>query len=923
MSETQKSLVLCSTNRLARSIRLAHGRQQLAQGMTQWQPSTAITLATWLQNVIEQALLQGQIALQETPRMVLNSAQELVLWERVIEGSLAEGSIGDNSAALFDRAGLAQVAQDANRLMQEWNIAVSPDIEATRTSHSEETAQFLQWRSEFRKQCKSAGWLESTRYIDWQIAQLVRGAGELPKIVYLAGYDRISPQEQRLLDTLTTRGVAVKQWSHLSELAAATTQTGLADAEAECRAAVAWVAAMLKENPAARLGIVVPELANLRGCLIALLDDHLHPQTLSPAFAEHDRRYDLSLGLPLSRTPLVATALDLLRLVSSSYRIRQQDFSTLLLQSYWSASSTEADARALLDAAMRAHLPLNLSLQRLLSFIARQQERGLHLPRLIADLSALQAALQQLPTRQPPSQWVISLEHLLKAANWPGERSLSSHEYQAKQAFNQALATLADFDALSGPLTLAQAVQRLNRLCADQVFQPESGVDPQVLVMGMLETVAEPLDAIWVMGMNDHVWPPAANPNPLLPANLQRAARAPNADGPVQAEFAARIHQRLLHSAREIVFSWAHKSGESELRVSPVIQDIPASDTLLPLTSTLAEQLTQVATQVHKQWLDDHKAPPVKAGENIRGGAGLIRAQAICPAWAYYRYRLGARRLDEPVEGLDAMDRGNLVHAVLQSFWQGRDSAHLQQLDEAALSLAIVNAVEQGVARFSKSLAEPLPPNFLLLEKQRLQRLLKVWLVFEYTRPAFSVEQCEQEITLDIAAMTIKLTLDRVDRLADGKLVVMDYKTGSSISHSSWAESRISEPQLPIYASLALAGEEIAAVCFAQVRADEQRFIGVSDDSDTLPGVKSLHEAEKLFPPEIFPTWDSLIAHWKTSINDLAEELIAGGAAVVFENEKALVNCEVLPLLRLPERYLQIEASQLNTSLQAFKESPA
>jgi exodeoxyribonuclease-5 len=904
---TTTPTILCSTNRLARSIRLAHGRQQLAQGLTQWQPLTTITLLTWLQGVIEQALLQGQIALEETPRMLLNSAQELVLWERVIERSLK----GDSSA-LFDRAGLAQAAQDANRLMQEWNIAIANIPEASRSNHSEETMQFLQWRAEFRKQCKTAGWLESTRYVDWQIAQLARGVGELPGVLYLAGYDRISPQEQRLFDTLSGRGVAVKQWPHLSEFSASATQTGFADAEAECRAAVAWVTAKLAVNPKIRLGIMVPELANLRGRLIALLDDHLHAEALSPGNAEHDRRYDLSLGLVLSHNPLVAAALELLRLASNQYRLNQQDFSKLLLGPYWSASISEADARALLDARIRSHLPLNFTIQRLLNFIARQQERGLHLPQLSADLKAVQAALQSLPARQLPSQWAQSLDQILRVTNLPGERSISSHEYQANQAFNQTLAALADFDALSGALTLPQAVQRLGRLCADQVFQPESGDDPQILVMGMLETVAEPLDAIWVMGMNDHVWPPAANPNPLLPANLQRNVRAPNADGPVQAEFAARIHQRLLHSAREIVFSWAHKSGESELRVSPVIQEIPAGDHPLPLASTLAEQFAQAATKDNKQWLDDHKAPPVGMGEKVRGGAGLIRAQAICPAWAYYRYRLGARRLDDPVEGLDAMDRGNLVHAVLQSFWQGQNSEYLQQMDEAALSVIIVNAVEQGVARFSESLEEPLPPNFLSLEKQRLQGLLKVWLAFEKTRSVFSVEQCEQDVTLDIAGMTVKLTLDRVDRLADGKLVVIDYKTGSSISHSSWAESRITEPQLPIYASLALAGEEVAAVCFAQVRADEQRFIGISHDTDTLPGVKSLNEAEKLFPPQIFPNWPALIDHWKTSILDLAEELIAGGAAVVFENENALVNCEVLPLLRLPERYLQIEASQIN-----------
>ena len=39
-------------------------------------------------------------------------------------------------------------------------------------------------------------------------------------------------------------------------------------------------------------------------------------------------------------------------------------------------------------------------------------------------------------------------------------------------------------------------------------------------------------------------------------------------------------------------------------------------------------------------------------------------------------------------------------------------------------------------------------------------------------------------------------------------------------------------------------------------------------------------------------------------------ELKAGEAAVKFDDEKLLAYCEVLPLLRLPERRLQFERGQ-------------
>lgn len=903
MPEAISSPILCSTARLARSLRNAHHQTQRNAGFTQWRPMPAQTLNQWLDAQIEQALLQGHIPLEETPRMALNQAQELELWKRVIERSLT----GDASA-LFDLAGLAKAAMDANRLMQEWNIPV-PDAEF---GLAEEVSQFLQWRTEFRKQCEAAGWLERTRYLDWQIAQLSKAVPTLPEQIFMAGFDRTSLQEQRFFDALKTRGVDVTPWQHLlqPDFASETKQVMLADSEAECRAAVAWIAASLQANPTARLAVVSPELAKVRERLAALLDDVMQPSAVSPALAEMPRHYDFSLGRPLARESIVAAGLELLNLAASRRELAQQDFSHLLLGPYWSASVDEADDRARLDARMRRDLPGTLSLDRLLRYAARQQERGLALKQTVAHLQALHETLLAFPGRQLPSAWTQSITQLLKTAGWPGERSLSSHEYQAHRAFNKVLASLADFDVVQGVMTFPQAVQRLKLSCNEQVFQPESEADPQILVMGMLETVAEPLDGMWVMGMNDHVWPPPADPNPLLPAAMQRAVRAPNADGAIQAEFALAIHQRLLRSAREIVFSWAHKSGESELRPSPLMEGIPLSEQAPPLAATLAEQLAEACTNPDgKQWLDDRVAPPIAAGERITGGAGLIRAQAICPAWAFYRYRLGARRLEEPVDGLDAMDRGNLVHLVLQSFWQGRDSEYLHALDEAGFQAAINSAIDQGVERFNNLLEEPLQPNFLVLEKERLRFLLNAWLQYEKERPPFVVEQCEQQAKIELAGMTITLTLDRVDRLSDGKLVVIDYKTGASISHASWAEKRISEPQLPIYTTLVLAEHDIAAVCFAQVRADEQRFVGIAAEADVLPGIKALQEAEKMFPSQSFPDWITLLSHWKSSIEAIAHELICGEAAVMFELESDLRDCDVKPLLRLPERALQIEAS--------------
>ena len=889
-------IILCSNARLARGLRLAHDAAQLAAGRTQWQPLRALTLAQWLGDVTTRSLLAGEIPCDAFPSLCLDDPAEQLLWEDAIAQTLS----GDAAEALFDVAGMAQTAAESNALMLEWGISPPAGEQA------EETRQFLRWREAFQALCRKHGALEPARLREFQIDALRRGAGRLPKRIELAGFDRFSPQDQRLLEILKTRGVELTLQSAESEHGSTFVRVACDDAEAECRSAVAWVAQNLASNPSARLAVVVPELAALRERLAALLDDVLHPATVFPAHAEARRCYDMSLGRPLAAQPLVATALSLLEMAVQRQRFPQADFGRLLRDGYWSDAGQEADARALLDARMRRRLPPMLKLGQLLRFVRETQRQGLPLSALVSALQGMLEEAHAWPRRARPSNWCSAFLKLLAAAGWPGTRGLSSHEFQARCAWNETLAEFASLDGLLGDISPQEACARLARICRKRIFQPEVEGLPQVLVMGMLEAPAMTLDALWVMGMNDHNWPPPARPNPLLPAAAQRAVRAPNADASVQAEFATRVLNRILASAPQGVLSWARREGEQELRPSPFLASFQDAPQASPSALTLAEQLAMPADM---QWLEDRRAPPVDPGEVVRGGTGLLRAQAVCPAWAFFQYRLGARVLEEPVEGLDAIQRGTLLHTVLHCFWQGRDSAFLHELDDTGLSAAIAKAVEMGLARFSEKREEPLLPNFLNLESQRLKVLLAAWLAYEKTRPPFAVEACEHPQQLDIAGIQVNLILDRIDRLPDGRQLVLDYKTGSKPDPRSWVEDRITEPQLPVYAALAMAGGQVAAVCFAKVRADEQKFIGVAAETDLLPDVKGLADARGVYPEEKFPDWEALIDHWRERIQAIAAEIRAGEAAVTFADENDLRHCDVKPLLRLPERRLQMERS--------------
>lgn len=876
-------LLLCATTRLAQTR-----RGERPAGQRVWPTQPALTVGQWLATLADEALLSG---IADLPAG-LDPFAERLLWERVI----AE-AIDETTAPLFDIQGMAASAAEAHALARIWHIdpAAGPV--------SDEARLFAGWQAEFLKRCQAGGWIDLAG-LQWRLIGLIEdGHFTLPAAVALVGFDRCTPLENRLLAALAGRGVRLEDPPAHPPGAVRQQVLACPDSAAECAAVAAWAADWLARCPAARLGIVAPDLAGVRDRLEFCLDDALHPALIRPDAAEAPRCFNFSLGRPLAELPLIRVGLDLLALGSGRAKIEQGRLSALLLAGGWSAGEAEADGRARLDAALRRDLPYFTSLPALLRLAGRLAEREAPLcPQSVAALAALSEIAASAGRRVRPGQWAGVFRAALQAAGWPGDRALSSHEFQARRAFGEVLDSFGQFDALLGPLAWSEAVRRLGQLCRQRIFQPETRGRPAIQVLGVLESAGLDFDALWVMGMNDDLWPPPPRPNPLLPAAALRAAGAAHASAEVELDFARRVHARLSQAAAQVNFSFARADGNRLLRPSPLIAGLPLADQAPVGIVNLAGQLAGQAGGACEQ-IADALAPPVDAGEKVAGGSWLLRAQAICPAWAYYQFRLGGEAMDEAIEGLDPAARGTLVHAALEAFWRTVGSAQgLAGLGEGGRRTAVAAAVDQALQNFEQERRTVLPARFRILEAARLAKLLLLWLDVEAARRLdFAVVACEAPAEVEIEGIKVRMVVDRIDRLADGRQIIIDYKTGAAIDIRNWAEARLTEPQLPIYA--ALVNDQVAAVVFAKVLLDKPAFAGIADESDILPGVQGVGgDKQKIFDPAEFPDWVAVITHWRERLHAVAREVRLGQAGVCFADEKALQYCEVLPLLRLPER---------------------
>src|SRR6185312_3034777 len=363
----------------------------------------------------------------------------------------------------------------------------------------------------------------------------------------------------------------------------------------------------------------------------------------------------------------------------------------------------------------------------------------------------------------------------------------------------------------------------LARVLDDTLFAPESR-DAPIQIAGPAESAGLTADAIWFRGANEDAFPPAPPMHPLLPASVQRQFAMPHATAQLDWELARTITTRLLHSTPEVYFSCARTVDGVDSRASRLVAQLAGAPQ--PLPAELAAPGVPAPLTVAFQ---DTSRIPFPPGE-VKGGATVLTYQSQCPFKAFAIVRLAAQTWGPALPSLTPAQRGLLLHAALHAIWGGppeglRTLSDLQSLSDRGSFIA--DHVRRAFDRqIGKNLRARMPRAYFELEERRLVRLITAWLDYESARADFTVVRTEDSRTVHVAGLTLDLRLDRIDRLKDGSLLVIDYKSGN-VTPRSWDPPRPDDLQLPLYARFAL--EEVAelgGLAFAKVRPGDLCFTG-------------------------------------------------------------------------------------------------
>ncbi len=906
-------LLLTPNNRLRNRCQQVYASSQ--RDRQNWAPPAVESLQGWLDSTWFRLQQQGW---QPAWKPVLNPEQRQLLWQRALDQTIERQLLNSQQLCRDADAALSQLLQwrilDLGQLQGEaLEDAIGPHLE-----------QFALARDAFplfdlvQAFIRELGERDAITP-DMRDLLLARAFTEgvlppLPRIA-MAGFAQVSPLAEHIIGS----AAATVERHPVTRLDSRVSIVPCADLEEELYSAARWAARHLSRDSHASLGIVVNNLGQCRALVETIFARVLEPQALDPDQPRYTLPFNFSAGTPLAQTPVGGGALQLLEILQDQWDYSQ--LRNLLFNPFWGAASEVQDGQPGPAAADEdSETALRCALFRQLQKRELWQVRGDTLrycaEQLAEKLELAQPVLpRQLETvgdwarrwhQAPAETWAERFSRVLGALGWPGPRNPDSQEYQQLSLWEQVLEELAALSPFTGILTLNQALQHLRRIASRTPFQAETRDGP-VQILGVLEAGALSFDHLRLVGFGQQQWPPAPAPNPLLPVQWQKHWQMPRASAERELELAAELTADLLGASGEVDVSYAREADGVEQGLSALFPPQPPStrqpesgvdgDSDAASGYTLAQHYRALAQSAQLETVPDPVFPALRPAEcaPVRGGSGVLKAQALCPLNAQLHYRLGAVTYNAPTLGLNPAERGKLMHEALAEFWQRcGDSSQLHQLSDEARDSTISASVTEAIRQVRRHQAH-LPEGFWRLEQQRLERLLAQWLELEMTRPGFRVEATEFQQAMEIGGLRFELRLDRLDRLPDGAAMVIDYKSRQP-SVRDWQQERLREPQLPMYA---LARPDARAIAFGQVRFGECTWSGTGELEQPVAGIKAVGDLEKDGP---FGNWAQLAEHWQQSLEMLATEYRTGHASLQFDRIKSDNYENLWPLNRWPER---------------------
>jgi ATP-dependent helicase/nuclease subunit B len=384
-------------------------------------------------------------------------------------------------------------------------------------------------------------------------------------------------------------------------------------------------------------------------------------------------------------------------------------------------------------------------------------------PEARALLSPIEAVFEG--DAQPLAMLVAALREAAQAlcgdALWSGP---------AGRAASELLADLeAEADAGPASVDPASLAPLLKTLMDETAVRPPQGGHPRLAIYGLIEARLQTADLMILGGLNEGTWPGQPAPDPWLAPRIRAELGLPG------------LERRVGVSAHDLAGALGAPQALITRARRDASQPAIASRFWLRLQALAGERFERA--RALERWTRALDRPDTHepADQPAPSPPAILRPKRIAVTdvdrlkadpYAFYAKRILRLMSLDPVDAdPSAAWRGTAVHEILE-VWAREDDCAPNTLRGRALAML----ADERTHPMMRALWQP-----------RLMEAID-WIAAEIARGSVlgrKVLAVEKDGKIDIAGVTLTGKFDRIDRLPDGTLSVIDYKTGKAPSPAS------------------------------------------------------------------------------------------------------------------------------------------
>jgi ATP-dependent helicase/DNAse subunit B len=479
--------------------------------------------------------------------------------------------------------------------------------------------------------------------------------------------------------------------------------------------------------------------------------------------------------------------------------------------------------------------------------------RGEDAKALRSKLDGLFASLTPLDGTHTHTEWVTWLEDLLEVLQFY-ELSNGERDELACESLRDVMRALVMSESIMGRRVVdyQQFISDLqSTLEGSAVTEPRLMGQSSLLIGNMREARGLRYQAVALLGFSEGVFPEVERPDPFLTEDLRAALRL---DSRLEREQASLFYQAVTRTDLHLLITRPYLSDDGEnWEASPfwntvkglfeenAVQRIRPDDPR-PLVDAASSQellfwavrrkgLPKPYDKLLERWQSLRHARDVVHARRVKNADGIhegstpdltdilsaryapeqiwsasrLEAYSTCPQMFYVSSALGLESSAPPELGLDVMQKGTILHKILEETYRSAENpadvnSVLKQLPKIAKKVFATAPQEYGFR--PSELWEIEQEQFLQSLEMTITELGNAsegWLPFAYEQAYGIKDSPLLEIQIGDEKIRLRGVIDRLDKNVDGELRVLDYKTGSShLANGDLINGR--RLQLPLYA---------------------------------------------------------------------------------------------------------------------------